>query len=87
MRKKRKAPETQEAIKILVEKLAKFVSKGIDPNEALKDSITNGWKGIFEPRINQKSNPESDDKFAPGFGKQGERKSLGYDKQQNYINR
>jgi len=35
---------------LIWKKLLVLQSKGYDPNEILKESITNGWKGVFAPK-------------------------------------
>lgn len=50
MRKSLKAPATERAHKLLLDKLTQMRARGFDPNEAIKASIENGWKGVFEPR-------------------------------------
>jgi hypothetical protein len=49
-RKKLKAPATDRAHKLLLDKLESMYQRGIDPNVALSASIENGWKGVFEPK-------------------------------------
>lgn len=58
MRKKLKAPNTQRAIKLLINKLNDFISKGHNPNDILQTSYENGWKSFFEPR-QPKQQPKS----------------------------
>ena len=48
MRKKLKAAPTEKAKKLLISKLDKLKSEGQDPDEILKQSIENSWKGLFE---------------------------------------
>lgn len=47
-RKKLKSPMTNYAEKLALEKLSKFMQQGMDPNEVIKQSIENGWKGLFQ---------------------------------------
>ena len=49
----RKKKPTNQAIKLIVDKVTKWKNKGLDPNEALKNSIENGWTGLFEPKQNK----------------------------------
>ena len=48
MRKKKKAVNTEYAVKLLINKINKFHDAGIDVNEIIGDSIENSWKGLFE---------------------------------------
>lgn len=41
---------SEKAKELTIEKLNKLRCKGYDPTEILKESIANGWKGIFEPK-------------------------------------
>lgn len=41
--------KTPAARKAAIEKLEKFKAQGHDPNAIVKDSIANGWQGIFAP--------------------------------------
>ena len=47
VRKKMKAASTDYALSCIIKDLEKFKSLGDDPNEVLKKSITNSWKGVF----------------------------------------
>lgn len=47
MRRKKKAVSTEYALSCIVKDLEKFKALGDDPNEVLKRSITNSWKGVF----------------------------------------
>ena len=47
MRKVKKAISTQYALSLIVKNLERFKSSGDDPNEVLKMSIMNSWKGVF----------------------------------------
>jgi len=49
-RKAIKAPMTQVALNLLINKLEKLKQKGFDPNVLLNESIMNGWKSVFEPK-------------------------------------
>jgi len=48
MRKKIKKPATDYAMKLLVDKLAKFKANGQDVQKVLEKSITAGWQDVFE---------------------------------------
>lgn len=52
MRKKIKSIPTGYAIKLILEKLVKFKNDGVDPNEILKQSIMNNYKGVFPLKDN-----------------------------------
>lgn len=41
---------TPQARRAAVEKLAKFRERGHDANEIVRESLANGWQGIFEPK-------------------------------------
>lgn len=47
VRKKQKAIPTLKAMELLVNDLDKFKNDGDDPNEVLRNSIKNSWKGLF----------------------------------------
>ncbi len=47
MRKSKKAASTQYALSLIIKELENFKASGDDPNEILKKSITNSWKGVF----------------------------------------
>jgi len=47
-----KSPLSQNALNLIISKLAKFKAAGHNPAECLEDSIMNGWKGVFEPKGN-----------------------------------
>ena len=51
MRKKERHPLTDYAKNLIVRKLARFKMKGYNPQEILNTSIENGWRGVFEPRL------------------------------------
>ena len=50
MRKKRKIPYTERAIKLLIKKLTEFHNNGLDANKSLESSIMSGWTGVFPPK-------------------------------------
>lgn len=47
VRKSKKAASTQYALSLIIKDLEKFKISGEDPNEILKRSIMNSWKGVF----------------------------------------
>lgn len=50
MRKKKKVPNTDRAIKLLINKLTEFHKEGQDINKVIENSIMRGWTGVFEER-------------------------------------
>jgi len=51
MRRKKKAPPTEIAIKSILKRLEEFENQNIgNANEALRNSLENSWKGVFEPK-------------------------------------
>ena len=53
MRIKIKKPMTEEAVRLLLKKLTRFEEKQAGfANQALEDSITSSYQGVFEPRAN-----------------------------------
>lgn len=61
---KARTPASQQAA---IEKLEKFKSQGHDPNAIVKESLSNGWQGIFAPEKEKKKGGY--DPFNPGPGK------------------
>jgi hypothetical protein len=47
-RKKIKAPLTDRACELIIDKLSKLRAEGYDPTDVLNQSIVCGWKGVFE---------------------------------------
>lgn len=50
IRTKLKAKNTDRALKTLINQLEEFRRKGHDPNKIIETSVTNSWKGVFEPK-------------------------------------
>jgi len=51
MRRKAKAPPTEKAITLIIKDLTNFEGKKAgNANLSLENSITNNWKGVFEPK-------------------------------------
>jgi hypothetical protein len=50
-----KKPLTPLAVKQLTTKLTQFYKQGYDCNDLISTSITNGWQGIFEPKLQKTS--------------------------------
>lgn len=55
-RQKLKAPMTDRAKTMMISELGELKAKGNDPNAVLSQSITRGWKGVFEMKGNQNDN-------------------------------
>jgi hypothetical protein len=51
-RRKLKAPNTERALKLAIEDLEKFRSKGQDPSLVLDMAIKRGWRGLFPVAAN-----------------------------------
>jgi len=66
VRQNLKAPNTERAIKGLLNKLDKFYSEGLDVNEIIDESTINGWKGLFAPK-GKKSNLQNNISEAMDF--------------------
>lgn len=49
-----KKPMGSFAIKLFIQRLEELVQDGKDPNESIRESILNGWTGIFPPRDKKK---------------------------------
>jgi hypothetical protein len=58
VRTKLKAVQSEGAINGLINKLVRFKDAGHDPNEAVENSVTNSWKGVFEPKGKKWKPPE-----------------------------
>ena len=73
IRKTLKAPNTSRVITRLINKLKLANDKNIDTNLMIINSITNGWKDIYEPRIinnnfkQYKTREQKTDKFLDDF--------------------
>ena len=52
MRKSIKAPMTQKAVTILINKIQKLVADGQDANQLLETAILNNWKSVYPERGN-----------------------------------
>jgi DNA-binding transcriptional ArsR family regulator len=53
MRKKIGKPMTDRAVKILINKLAKMKSKGVDFSASIQNSILNNWSDVYEPKFQE----------------------------------
>ena len=53
VRKKKKAVNSEYAMKLLINKIKKFHTAGFDANEIIETSIENSWKSFFEPGKNK----------------------------------
>jgi Helix-turn-helix domain len=49
VRKKKRIPETDRALQLSVDRLAKFQNRGHPPGTVLQLAIERGWTGLFEP--------------------------------------
>ena len=67
---KSRAPWTPGAQKLIVRELAKLLDQGFDPNESLRQSVMQGWRGVFpakryqQPLGNTESFKQRDDRAA-----------------------
>lgn len=52
VREEKGAVQSEYALKCIVSDLESLKKQGDDPNEVLKQSITNGWKGVFKIKNN-----------------------------------
>lgn len=57
MRKKNRKPVTDDAVPLLVKKLAALKCVGHDPTAVLDQSTMNGWQGLFEVKADGKTQP------------------------------
>lgn len=69
VRRRKRAPNTELALKLAVDKLATFRTNGHDPATVLANSISNGWQGVFEPRTH---GARTDDHANPLARRRGE---------------
>ena len=63
-----KKPLTKTALPRLIKKLESFKASGINPNDCLEESITNGWQGVF-PKTNKQQNQNQNRKAPNTFDK------------------
>jgi hypothetical protein len=47
VRKKKRAPSTERALRLTINKLEQFRLEGYSPTEVLDQSIQRGWIGVF----------------------------------------
>lgn len=52
MRKKKRAPNTEKALRLAVKDLDKLREDGVDPRDVLDQSTKRGWTGLFDTRGN-----------------------------------
>jgi hypothetical protein len=57
-RKVTKAPMTEQAQRLAIEKLAELRAQGSDPQSVINQSILNGWKGLFPLRDSANHTPQ-----------------------------
>jgi len=58
MRKQKGKPPTDHAKQLLLDKLGKMHSKGVDITDVLNKSTINGWLDVFEPKPQKANKPE-----------------------------
>lgn len=58
-RRKKKIPNTQRAMTLLVNKLAKFRQSGHDPKTMLENAIEAGWSSFYEPKGHLNAKPDT----------------------------
>lgn len=56
MRNQMKAAPTRKAVELIIDKLISFQMDGLDPNESLRLSIENNWRGVFKAKKNNPLN-------------------------------
>lgn len=54
-----KHPLTSTAAALIVSELSKFKAAGHDPAAVLDQSVMNGWRGVFEPKVGSRPPPAS----------------------------
>lgn len=64
MRKKIKAPLTDEAVKLAIDKLGELMQAGHRPRAVLEQSTLNSWRGLFEIKTGQRSSNDADSRQA-----------------------
>lgn len=64
MRKKIKAPLTDEAVRLAIEKLGELMQSGHRPRAVLEQSTLNSWRGLFEIKTGQRSSNDPDSRQA-----------------------
>lgn len=57
VRKKKRAPNTDEALRLSVLDLERFRAAGHDPRAVLEQSVKRGWQGLFEVKSDGQSLP------------------------------
>jgi hypothetical protein len=77
-RVEKKDPLSPRSIKMQIADLVSWSEKGHDPNQIIRASISNGWKGLFEPK-GKPVNPPVQNKDATPEQQQAEfLKKIGY---------
>jgi hypothetical protein len=51
VRRKKRAPNTDEALRLSVVDLERFKAAGHDPRLVLEQAVKRGWQGLFEPKV------------------------------------
>ncbi|MBL4866382.1 MAG: replication protein [Pseudomonadales bacterium] len=68
IRAAQKATNSDLAIKTIFGKLERWKSEGHDPNEIIKNSVVNSWKGVFKPKTKPQQNRHSFDEVDYTYG-------------------
>jgi hypothetical protein len=64
MRKKIKAPLTDDAVRLAIGTLEKLMQEGHRPRAVLEQSTLNSWRGLFELKTGQRSGNDADSRQA-----------------------
>lgn len=64
MRNAKKKPATEYACKLVIDKLAEWNKAGLDIHSAIKDSISNSWTDVFEPKAQSQAQKQAQRKTA-----------------------
>lgn len=64
MRKKIKAPLTDDAVRLAINTLEKLMQAGHRPRAVLEQSTLNSWRGLFEIKSGQRSSSDADSRQA-----------------------
>jgi hypothetical protein len=65
MRKKKRVPNTDRALKILLTRLIEFHTNKKDPNKSIEESIVHGWTGVFPAKDETKNGTENKGQQSP----------------------
>jgi len=78
VRKSKKAKNTDYALSLLVKAMEKIKGDGLDPLEALNNSIKAGWSDVYPPKGNTKGPPRPSGKHS-GFSQFDYNEGIGKD--------